>query len=118
MSAFVRHSTLVISTRQWSTTLTMFHSSSQGPPALEGAEAVRAYYENVFKAGQVSATMDTKRVEETGDLLLEHGEYTMSVQPKGSEAISDTGKYSLVLRRDEQGSWCCWFDVFQSDGKN
>jgi uncharacterized protein (TIGR02246 family) len=89
-----------------------------GTPALEGAGAVRDYYEKVFAAGQVSATMETKRVEEAGGLLLEHGEYTMSIQPGGAEAISDTGKYSLVLRRNEQGDWRCWFDVFQSDGSN
>jgi uncharacterized protein (TIGR02246 family) len=86
-----------------------------GAPAIEGSDAVRAYYENVFAAGVSGAEMRTKRLEERGDLLVEHGEYTMSLDPPGGEPTEDVGKYTVVHRKDAEGRWRCWFDMFHSD---
>jgi uncharacterized protein (TIGR02246 family) len=86
-----------------------------GAPAMEGADAVRGYYENVLAAGVNGAEMRTKRLEERDELLIEHGEYTMSLDPPGGEAVQDVGKYTVVHRKDAEGRWRCWFDMFHSD---
>ena len=86
-----------------------------GAPPIEGADGVRGYYAQVFAAGVTGAEMQTKRLEERDELLVEHGEYTMSVDPEGGEPIEDVGKYMVVHRRDAEGSWRCWFDMFHSD---
>lgn len=86
-----------------------------GLPAMEGADAVRAYYTEVFKSGLESASMDTKRVEESGGLILEHGEYVMNMKTEEGAPIANTGKYLVVLRQNEEGQWKCWWDMFQPD---
>lgn len=86
-----------------------------GAPPMEGAEAVREYYTNVFAAGVSGAEMRTRRLEELGEVLIEHGEYTMSLDPPGGDAVEDVGKYTVVHRKDAHGRWRCWFDMFHSD---
>jgi uncharacterized protein (TIGR02246 family) len=86
-----------------------------GAPPIEGAQAVREYYGNVFAAGVSRAEMRTKRVEERGELLVEHGEYTMVLEPLGGDSVEDVGKYTVVHRKGADGRWRCWFDMFHSD---
>jgi uncharacterized protein (TIGR02246 family) len=40
-----------------------------------------------------------------GDLAVETGEYTMTLQPKGGKDIPDEGKYMTVWKKQADGSW-------------
>ena len=86
-----------------------------GAPPIRGHEGVRAYYGNVFAAGVSGAEMRTLQLEEVGDTLVEVGEYTMGVDPPEGEPFEDVGKYLVIHRRQDDGKWAMWIDMFHSD---
>lgn len=87
-----------------------------GAPPIRGQDGVRDYYDNVFAAGVKGAEMRTLQLEELGGAMVEIGEYTMDVDPTGAEPFRDTGKYFVVHRRQDNGGWAMWLDMFHSDG--
>jgi ketosteroid isomerase-like protein len=40
-----------------------------------------------------------------GDVAVETGEYTMTLQPKGGKEMKDEGKYLTVWKKQGDGSW-------------
>jgi uncharacterized protein (TIGR02246 family) len=86
-----------------------------GAPPIRGRDGVGAYYENVFAAGVTGAEMRTVQLEEVGDTIVEIGEYTMALDPPRGEAFEDSGKYMLVHRRQDNGTWAIWLDMVHSD---
>jgi ketosteroid isomerase-like protein len=87
-----------------------------GAPPIRGHDGVRAYYEQVFAAGVNAASMETVQLEEAGDRLVEIGTYKMALDPPGAEPFEDTRKYMIVHRRQDDGTWAMWLDMFHSDG--
>jgi uncharacterized protein (TIGR02246 family) len=86
-----------------------------GAPPIRGREAVRDYYSAVFAAGVKAAEMESFEVAELGDAILEMGTYAMTLAtPDGSDHV-DTGKYFVVHRRQTDGTWAMWLDMFHSD---
>lgn len=70
----------------------------------------------MFAAGVNAAAMHTVQLEESGDRLVEIGTYSMALDPPGAEPFEDTGKYMVVHRRQDDGRWAMWLDMFHSDG--
>jgi len=60
--------------------------------------------------GMDSGTLETLSFEEHGDVAIEEGVY--SIQAGG--AVVDHGKYVVVHRRQDDGSWELALDVFNS----
>jgi len=59
--------------------------------------------------------MRISQIESLGDGVAEVGEYTMALEPPGSEPFEDTGKYLVVCRRDGDGRLRFWLDMVHSD---
>lgn len=87
-----------------------------GAPAIRGREAVRAYYSAVFEAGVKAADMESFEIAEVGGAMLEMGTYTMTLAGPDGVDVTDTGKYFVVHRRQADGQWAMWLDMFHSDG--
>ena len=86
-----------------------------GSPLIRGTDGLREYYEGVFAAGVTGAEMRISQIESLGDGVAEVGEYTMALEPPGSEPFEDTGKYLVVCRRDGDGRLRFWLDMVHSD---
>ena len=60
--------------------------------------------------GMDSGTLETLSFEEHGDVAVEEGEYTIRA---GGEVV-DHGKYVVVHRRQDDGSWKFGLDIWNS----
>ena len=108
------------------------------PMAIKGdyAALVKAYYADdaVFLAPNMPAatghpaieaamhtfppitafTLRTEEIAGAGDLAYVRGHYTMTMSPPGMPAVSDSGKY-LEIWRKQGGGWRVTRDMFNSD---
>ena len=80
-----------------------------GMPAMSGAE-IRQFWQGAVDSGVSGGSLDTVSLEEHGDVVVEEGEYTMRA---GGE-VADHGKYVVVHRRQDDGSWKYWLDIWNS----
>jgi ketosteroid isomerase-like protein len=71
----------------------------------------------VFEAGVKAADMESFEIAELGGAMLEMGTYTMTLGGPDGVDVTDTGKYFVVHRRQADGQWAMWLDMFHSDGK-
>jgi ketosteroid isomerase-like protein len=82
------------------------------PPAsdvLTGA-AIEQYWQGAIDSGVTDGVLETVSFEEHGDVALEEGRYTIRV----GGAVVDTGKYVVVHRRQDDGSWKFGTDIWNS----
>jgi ketosteroid isomerase-like protein len=50
----------------------------------------------------------------SGDTAYEIGKYTLKIQPAGQEAMTDSGKYLVVWKRQAEGTWKLHVDIWNS----
>jgi ketosteroid isomerase-like protein len=86
-----------------------------GAPAIRGHRGVRDYYSAVFSAGVQAAEMETFEIFELGGAMVEMGTYTMTLAGSEDAPQVDTGKYFVVHRKQANGDWAMWLDMFHSD---
>jgi uncharacterized protein (TIGR02246 family) len=86
-------------------------------PAMRGTEAITTGIGDFFKQLNVpDFTLTTEDVVVAGDLAIETGAWTMSVQPKaGGPAAPDKGKYIVIWKQQPDGSWKLHRDIWNSD---
>ena len=89
------------------------------PPNAEmvrGRQAIRGFFDALIQQmGVPRLTLDTIQVDEVGDTACEVGAYTMKLQPPGGEAVSDSGKYVVVWKRQSDGSWKLAVDIWNTN---
>lgn len=87
-----------------------------GAPAAKGRAAVTAFWNGMsgMKVSDTKFTID--QLELHGDVAIEVGGYTMTVTPPGASAgTTDKGKYLVVWKRQADGSWKIYRDMFSSN---
>jgi ketosteroid isomerase-like protein len=80
-----------------------------GMPAVSGP-AIQEFWQGAVDSGVSGGSLETVSFEEHGDVVVEEGAYTMQV---GGEVV-DHGKYVVVHRRQDDGSWKYWLDIWNS----
>ena len=83
-----------------------------GAPRLDGAEAIRGFWQAFGDGGVRDVSIETSEVVEAGYGI---GTYTCTLPTASGERIRDTGKYLVVYRRQPDGSWRVIADQFNSD---
>jgi len=80
---------------------------------LEGREAIRASTE----ASQpfTSLTLTTLEIDGLGDLAFARGTFTYTPAPEDADPIKDSGKFIQILRKQPDGSWRIFRDIWNSD---
>ncbi|MGH9341063.1 MAG: YybH family protein [Acidobacteriota bacterium] len=68
---------------------------------VEGRQAIQDYWNSFFQMGPADATLTTVEVDGSGNLAYEVGQFTMSIQPEGQQAITDSGKFVVVWTRQD-----------------
>ena len=76
----------------------------KGDP-IEGRDAVRAYWSRTPDRRILSHSIVVDRAEMSGNLLVEHGHFTLTAQSDGKPPVTTTLKYISAWRRDPDGVW-------------
>jgi len=85
-----------------------------GAPLMGGHAAIREFWRGMVSAGLHVSVLETKRIEESGDLAYGCGVYELTLSPPGGGTVSDKGKYVVVYGRQPDGTWKAVADIFNS----
>ena len=84
-------------------------------PMVEGKAGARAFWAGAMQQlGLRRATLETIDVEATGDLAVEIGRFTLTIQPDGADAVTAHGKYTVVWKHVGD-DWKIHLDMWNSD---
>ncbi len=77
-----------------------------GEPTVSGPAAIQAGFEQMFSEATASNDIRPEMTDVSGDWGFDSGTYTSTVTPKaGGEAMTESGRYLVVLRKQADGSW-------------
>jgi len=82
-----------------------------GGQPISGEAGVLDFWQRRIDGGSDGGTLETVRRDEYGDVAVEEGRYGR----KSGEEWLDSGKYLIVFRRQEDGSWRFATDIWNSD---
>jgi len=80
---------------------------------LEGIGAIRADAEN--NPQFTSFTVTPLEIDGIGDLAFARGTFTITLAPEDADPITDSGKYIEIWRKQPDGSWRLFRDIWNSD---
>ena len=81
---------------------------------VEGRQNIQAFWQSLVKMGAKLSQLETTHVESHGDLAYEVGTYTLNIQPASGQAVTDTGKYVVVWKR-QGGEWKLVADIWNTN---
>jgi ketosteroid isomerase-like protein len=86
-----------------------------GQPMVSGRAQVVEFWQGMFGMGLRDARLEIVRVEASGDLACEIGQYALTIGPEGAAPTLARGKYLVAHRRQADGSWRAIADMFSAD---
>ena len=90
-----------------------FLPPNMGP--AEGPREIRAAMQGLLDMGARSLDVEPLGVEETGEITIEYGRYTLGLEIEGAGTITDVGKYVVIHRDQGDGSTKIAYDIFNSN---
>lgn len=81
--------------------------------AVQGPNAIELMLRKLGEAGYQNLRLETIRVEQSGDIAMEIGRYTVAIQQANGTTIADRGKFVQVWRR--LGIWLMTANCWNSD---
>ena len=83
-------------------------------PMMRGRQNIQRLWTGAREQGFQTLTLTVQSVEQLGDHAIELGSYELVIQPSGQSATTDRGKYMVLWRRQADGSWKLYRDMFNS----
>jgi uncharacterized protein (TIGR02246 family) len=83
-------------------------------PPMRGRQNIQAFWAGAKQQGFRTLDLAVGSVEVIGSHAIDMGTYTLVVQPPGQAAVTDRGKYMVLWRRQEDGSWKLYRDMFNT----
>ena len=87
-----------------------------GGEMLKGRDDIQKVYEGLLKGGLKEIKMITLEVGGLGDMVYEIGKTRVLIQPEGMEAFSDSSKYMVIWKRQDDGTWKVYADIWNLFG--
>jgi ketosteroid isomerase-like protein len=87
-------------------------------PMLKGIEAIKASNAEMMKSGAKIKSFEakTKKIISCGDMIIEIGKYTISMEMPGmEEPMNDNGKYITIWEKQSDGSLKVKIDTWNTD---
>ena len=81
---------------------------------IKGSAGIEAFWGGAMAMGATSVVLTTGEVFGMGDLVCEIGQYRLTIQPEGMEEMEDVGKYIVIWKKDDNGSWRLHIDIWNS----
>jgi uncharacterized protein (TIGR02246 family) len=88
-----------------------------GSAEIVGKEAARPRITQAFEAASLEPVFDSQeRTVMSPEWIADRGHYSMLVTPKeGGEAKQEVGFYLTIWRRDADGRWKIFFDIWNTN---
>ena len=105
----------------WYTSVFYADDATRLPPnesLISGKSAIgKALEGNFAKISNISQKSSADDVQVSGDLAVARGNYTYSstATASGLSAFNDQGKWVSAYRRQSDGTWKCFYEVWNSD---
>ncbi len=88
-------------------------------PAVQGRDALRDWYENVFEQVELSNDLRYDDIQVHGSWGFATGTYSgTTTLLESGEVIQDSGKFLEVHKRQSDGSWKFYRHMWSSDQPN
>lgn len=84
-------------------------------PKQTGREEIQQGWQGAFDLNITEAKLTTVSLTAMGDFLCEEGAYEMTVEPEGREAVKDEGKYIVIWKQADDGTWKLYIDIWNSN---
>ena len=85
-------------------------------PIVEGNEAMESRWQSAFEQFSIEFGFTRDEIRVAGNWGFARGTYQVSRTPAaGGETVEDNGKYLVILRRQDDGSWLFSHDIDNSD---
>ena len=85
-------------------------------PALVGKDAIRNFYQPFFEQYAIDINETCEEVIVCGDWAFVRGTYTYTITPKmGGEPSRDSGKLVAFHKRQPDGSWMIYRNIWNSN---
>ncbi len=81
---------------------------------ISGKMGIEAFWKTVMEMGVKDAVLTTVDVTGSGDMVCEIGKYKLTIQPEGQEAVEDIGKYVVIWKQAEDGTWNLHIDIWNT----
>lgn len=81
---------------------------------MNGTAAITAFWQGAMALGIKAAKLETVELETRGDLAIEIGQYTLTIQPAPDTTATDVGKY-VVVWKDDGGVWKLHIDIWNTN---
>ena len=85
--------------------------------AVTGREAIQAHEQGLMSQFTVGLTLTSAETKVTGNWAFDRGQFQLTLTPKaaGGAAITDHGKYLVVLEKQADGAWKVAREISNSD---
>jgi uncharacterized protein (TIGR02246 family) len=84
--------------------------------SVEGRAAIENYLKEMFAQNTFALAVTPGETEIVGDIAHEHGAFSITVTPKaGGSAMTETGKYLVIMKRGSNGAWLIHHDMDNSN---
>jgi uncharacterized protein (TIGR02246 family) len=85
-------------------------------PTLKGIEEIRSLYSNSFSQNSFDVKTATEEIHVGGDIAFSRDTWTGSANPKdGSEPIVFDNKTIFIYKKQTDGSWKIWRNMYNSN---
>ncbi len=88
-----------------------------GEVSRQGIDAIRIFWREAPSRGLVDLTLDPREVVASGDLGYEVGSFSRTLRPRHGAPFQERGKYLVVYRHEDDGSWRAVAEMFNSDDR-
>jgi len=114
-----RHEQFVASfnVEDWATQATYYAEDAvrmpPNEPLYQGRDAIMAASEALPPV--TSFTLTSQEIEGHGDLAWARGTFTLDMAPPDADPVTMEGKWQAVYERQDDGSWLCVSDIWNTD---
>jgi uncharacterized protein (TIGR02246 family) len=83
-------------------------------PPMHGRQNIEAFWAGARQQGFRTLSLAVDSVEPIGNHAIELGRYSLVIQPPGQAEMTDRGKYMVLWKRQADGSWKLYRDMFNT----
>ncbi|AZO69996.1 MAG: DUF4440 domain-containing protein [Mesorhizobium sp.] len=82
---------------------------------VDGRQNIQKLWQGAIDMGISELTLTTLEVQESGDFAYESGTFSLKAPGKDSKLVDAVGKYVVVWKKGQDGSWKLYRDIWNSD---
>ena len=86
-----------------------------GAARVDGRAAIQAFWQGAIDDGITALSLEAVEVEESGDLAMEVGSFSLAVPGEGGQQTTVFGKYIVVWKKGADGVWRLYRDIWNTN---